>query len=567
MILDLALDATTLREWAFRDRPGSDPAWARLEAARAAGAVRLWTAVSSLAAALAAPNAPASPGTSVDAPSPETPASAGEAGDASSTESAGPRGEAGPMDLRTLLSERLREAVGNALRPFTVDARSAVEAAAEGWEHLDASLALSAFRRLAPAGFLVTRDAAARARLKGTRLPAEAAAALDASEAPKTVPMLDLREEYRLHHAGLDRALLSTAASAQYILGPQVARFEEELAGWLGAGRAVGASSGTEALVLALRALAMARLGRERFASSDYIVTTPFTFVATGDAILRAGATPLFADIDPATLNLDPESVRRCLRNPPGRVVGLIPVHLFGKPCPMDDLLALSAEHGLFVLEDVAQAFGARWRGRRLGTLGEAAAFSFFPSKNLGSMGDAGAVAASDPALAESVSQLLKHGGRGKGTFETLGYNARLDTLQAAALLDKLPRVDACNLARRAVAAAYVDALTGVGDLVLPERPDGDPFSHVFHQFTMRTGRRDALQARLAGDGIASMLYYPHPLHRMPLFAGRCATAEGRSLPAAERAAAEVLSLPIGPAQRPEAAAAVIASVRRFFAP
>jgi dTDP-4-amino-4,6-dideoxygalactose transaminase len=236
----------------------------------------------------------------------------------------------------------------------------------------------------------------------------------------------------------------------------------------------------------------------------------------------------------------------------------------------MDGFRALADEHGLFLLEDAAQAFGAASGGARVGSWGDMAAFSFFPSKNLGAFGDAGAVAARDPALAEAVAGLLMHGGQGDGTFDVLGYNARLDAMQAEVLLAKLPGVDLANQGRGRVARAYCDALAGLPGLALPDWPGEDPLSHVFHQFTVRAARRDGLREALARDGIASMVYYAHPLHRMSLFSGRCRVAEaapGAGLPEAERAARESLSLPIGPTQGDAATEAVAASVRAFLVP
>lgn len=528
--LDWALDRRVLLEWAAGDPPGADGLWSRVEALRAAGRVRFWIASATLAAL------------------------------------SGGTGRA-PEEAR----RRLAAEAGRGWRPFTADARSALDAVSGGTPDWEVAMAHAAFRRICPEGRFLTRDPLAPTRLEGAVPPEAALAEAEGPEAPAApIPMLDLREEYRLAQADLDRALLSVAASARYILGPEVARFETSLAGYLGASRAVGVSSGTEALLLSLRALAGRRPGRERFEASDLVITTPFTFVATGTAILRAGATPLFVDIDPASLNLDPEAVRRVLRDPPGRVVGILPVHLFGRPCPMGDFRALADEHGLFLLEDAAQAFGASWGGARVGSLGDMAAFSFFPSKNLGAFGDAGAVAARDPALAEAVAGLLMHGGQGDGSFSVLGYNARLDALQAAVLHAKLPGVDHANRERRRVARAYREALADLPGLQLPEWPGEDPGSHVFHQFTVRTARRDALREALARDGIASMVYYAHPLHRMGLFAGRCRVGEaapGAGLPVAERAAREALSLPIGPAQGDAAVRAVAASVRRHLAP
>lgn len=524
--MDWALDAASLLEWADSREP-----WITVDALRAAGRIRLWISAATLS--------------SLDALT-------------------------GPSADRA--RTRLAGEVGNGWRPFTADAGSALDAVVSAKPAWSLRMAHVGFLRIAPGGRFITRDSDALALLPGTLVPEAALAEISSGAAAKAaaevIPMLDLKEEYRLNQPRLDRALLGVAATARYILGPQVAEFETSLAGYLGCAHAIGVSSGTEALLLALRALAQVRLGRERFAAGEYVLTTPFTFQATGTAILRAGAMPYFCDIDPRTGNLDPVAVRRALENPPGKVVGLIPVHLFGRPCPMDELLSLAKTHGLFVLEDVAQALGAAWKGRRLGALGDIAAFSFFPSKNLGGFGDAGAVTTSDPALAEAVALLMNHGGVAKGRFDRLGYNARLDTMQAAVLLAKLPGIDAANRARRDVARAYLDALGGIAGLTMPDWPGEDPGSHVIHQFTLRTARRDALQAHLAKAGIASMIYYPHPLHTMPVFEGRCAVGEdpqGAGLPASEAASREVLSLPIGPTQGAVTTQAVIAAVKDFF--
>jgi len=382
-----------------------------------------------------------------------------------------------------------------------------------------------------------------------------------------TVPMLDLAREYRHMQADVDAAIRRCLEHQKWIFGPEVGALERAAADHLGSPHAVGVSSGTEALVLALRALAISRRGTEYWNREDLVLTTPFTFTATGDAILRAGATPLFVDVDPVSFNLDPALVAECLASPLGkRVVGLIPVHLYGRPCRMDALLDLAREHGLFVVEDVAQAFGGRWGDRALGALGDAGAFSFFPSKNLGGFGDGGLVATGDAALADLVRVLLKHGGRDKYNVEHVGYNARLDTLQAAVVLAKLGHLDDFNRRRRAVAERYSRGLAGIDGLAVPEpgsAPGAENAGHVFHQYTLRTGRRDALQAHLKEHGVATMVYYPVPLHRMRVFEGRC---EVFGRPAhAERAVEQVLSLPIEPLLTDGEIAQVIGAVRGFF--
>jgi dTDP-4-amino-4,6-dideoxygalactose transaminase len=359
------------------------------------------------------------------------------------------------------------------------------------------------------------------------------------------IPMLDLKLEYRHMQSAIDGAIARCLEHQQWILGPEVKELEAKVASFLQAGLCVGASSGTEAIVLSLRALAILRTGKEFFDPSQQIITTAFTFTATGDAILRSGATPVFVDIDPKTFNIDAALVRKYLEENPGRVVGLLPVHLYGRSCDMDELLDLARKHGLFVVEDVAQAFGATWRGRKLGTLGDAGAFSFFPSKNLGGFGDGGMVSTNDEGLAAMVRMLLKHGGRDKYNVDHVGYNARLDTLQAAVLLAKLGYLQDFNDRRRRIAALYDSGLTKKNGIVVPM---GDDPGHVYHQYTIRVegGRREALQTHLKENRVASMVYYPYPLHKMKVFGqGRCITAG--TLTHTEQACAEVLSLPMEP--------------------
>ena len=298
------------------------------------------------------------------------------------------------------------------------------------------------------------------------------------------VPMLDLGREYAYMKAEIDAAIRACLDHQRWILGPEVARFEQAAADYLGVAHCVGASSGTDALVLSLRAVAIKKKGKEYFDRTDAVITTPFTFTATGDAILRAGATPLFADIDPATFNIDPAGIEACLANTPPHlsVVGILPVHLYGRPCPMEEIASIAPERGLFVLEDAAQGFGATCGGRKCGAIGDAGAFSFFPSKNLGAFGDAGLVATNDANLAGIVRMLIKHGGRDKYNVEHVGYNARMDTLQAAVLLAKLPHIDDFNARRRLLAAFYESRLRDLPRIVLPSGESG----HVYHQYTIR---------------------------------------------------------------------------------
>jgi UDP-2-acetamido-2-deoxy-ribo-hexuluronate aminotransferase len=385
------------------------------------------------------------------------------------------------------------------------------------------------------------------------------------------VPMLDLGGEYMYMKQDIDSALHNCLAHQQWIFGPEIAAFERAVAGYLNVNDCIAVSSGTEALVLSLRACAIQRKGEEYFNRDDEIITTPFTFTATGDAIIRSGATPVFVDIDPVTYNIDAGAIREYLHSSRGstRVAGIIPVHLYGRASDMDEVTGIAEEHGAFVVEDVAQAFGAKWKTRKLGSIGSTGAFSFFPSKNLGGFGDAGMVATSDAGTAELVRMLIKHGGRDKYNVDHIGYNGRMDTLQAAILLAKFKYIDEFNARRARIAALYTQELSDVNGLHLP-LSSGDPCfapvsatRHVFHQYTVRTKERDALQAYLKREGVSSMVYYPTPLHKMKVFEGRM--KQFGSLTNSEKAAKEVLSLPIGPLQREEDSAFVVECIRKFF--
>lgn len=382
------------------------------------------------------------------------------------------------------------------------------------------------------------------------------------------IPMLDLKAEYEYMKKDIDEAIGRCLDHQRWIFGPEVKGLEEAIASFLGVKHCVGCSSGTDSLVLSLRALAIKNTGEERFRPADEIITTPFTFTATGDAILRAGATPVFVDIDEETFNIDPVLIRQYLAEHKAgstdgsRVVGILPVHLYGRACDMDEITSIADEHNLFVVEDVAQAFGGSWRGGKLGSLGTTGCFSFFPSKNLGGFGDGGMVATDDGELEALCRMLLKHGGRDKYNVDHVGYNARLDTLQAAVLLARMKHIDDFNARRRAIAGTYTEELRGTPGIVLPDAVDG----HVFHQYTVRVGggRREALQKHLAEEGIGSMVYYPHPLHRMGVF------ADGRSrmfgdLASADRAVAEVLSLPMEPLMDKDGIRKVASALKEFL--
>lgn len=382
----------------------------------------------------------------------------------------------------------------------------------------------------------------------------------------KPIPMLDLRLEYEHMKEDIDSAIKKCLEHQRWILGLEVKELEDKVAEYIDAKHCVGVSSGTDALVLSLRALAIKLKGQEYFDRSDKIITTPFTFTATGDAILRAGATPVFVDIDPLTYNIDPTKIKdylqSAIRNQQSTIRGIIPVHLYGQACDMDEIMSIADRYNLFVLEDVAQAFGGSWKGRKLGSIGTLGTFSFFPSKNLGGFGDGGLVATNDDELAGTVGMLLKHGGKDKYNVDHIGYNARLDTIQAAVLLAKMKYVGEFNEHRRRNARLYGEGLKGLDGLTLPvSLPLAD---HVYHQYTVRISRRDELQTYLKEKKISTMVYYPVPLNKMGVFGDGRSEVSG-SLKNAEDASHQVLSLPIEPLQREEETAYVVKCIGEFF--
>ncbi len=344
------------------------------------------------------------------------------------------------------------------------------------------------------------------------------------------IPMVDLKAEYELLRDELEPAVLAALAATQYIGGPNVRAFEAEAAAYCGVKHAVSCASGTDALLLALRACGVG--------PGDEVITTPFTFVATASTISMCGARPVFVDIDPHTFNLDPAGIEAAITP---RTRAVVPVHLYGQPADLAPMAEICRHYGLKLIEDAAQSFGAEYGGRKSGAYGDLGCFSFYPSKNLGAFGDGGMVITDDDELAARLRVLANHGSRVRYHHDVLGYNSRLDELQAAILRVKLKRVDAFNAARRRVARAYDERLAGCG--VITPQADGKGL-HVYHQYTLQSDRRDAIQAALAAAGIASAIYYPIPLHRQALYAEACREVR---LPVAEAAAARVLSLPISP--------------------
>jgi len=371
------------------------------------------------------------------------------------------------------------------------------------------------------------------------------------------VPLLDLKGQYREVEDDVWSAMRGVVEDQRFVLGPVVEAFERAVAEKLGVKHAIGCASGTDALLLPIRAL-----GCE---PGDEVVVPPFTFFATAGAVHNAGARPVFADIDPDTFNLSPQAAEDAITE---RTRVVVPVHLFGQMADMAAFRAVADRRGIAVLEDAAQAIGARQRledGRWIttGTLGDVCAFSFFPTKNLGAFGDAGMMTAGDDAVAERLAKLRVHGGRQMYHHEEVGYNSRLDALQAAVLHAKLPYLDRWSEKRREHAAFYDGALAGIDELVTPPVRPGN--ESIVNQYTVRVagGRRDALRDFLTEKGVGSGVYYPVPLHLQECFA-HLGYREGQ-FPESERACLEVLSLPVFPELGEEQRAYVADTVRAFF--
>jgi dTDP-4-amino-4,6-dideoxygalactose transaminase len=372
----------------------------------------------------------------------------------------------------------------------------------------------------------------------------------------RPIAMHDLAGQHAALGDELRAAIERVLASQRFILGPEVDALERELALMLGARDVVGCSSGTDGLVLALTALGVG--------AGDEVITTSFSFVATAEAIVRVGARPVFADVEPATMTLDVASAA-ALVGP--RTRAIVPVHLYGQTAELGAIVALADRHGLAIVEDAAQAIGARDAdGRAAGTVGDLGVLSFFPTKNLGAAGDAGAVvvgARRGPELAQRLRALRVHGlGAEADDYDQVGMNARLDALQAAVLRVKLPHLAAWTSARRRNARLYSSLLAGVPGISLPLEREGG--FHVFNQYTLRVSAREVLAARLAVEGVGFSIYYRRPLHRVSCFSG--AGMPTAACPEAERAAGEVISLPVHPGVSPEDVARVADVVRAHAA-
>jgi len=345
------------------------------------------------------------------------------------------------------------------------------------------------------------------------------------------IPMVDLQRQYKTLKADIDAAIQNVLDSAQFILGPNVAQLEKEIAAYHGVPHAIGIASGTDALLLSLRACGIG--------AGDEVITTPFTFIATAEVISLLSATPVFVDIRPETFNIDPDKIEEKITK---KTKAVIPVHLFGHPADMDPIVRIARKYNIKVIEDCAQAFGATYNGKKAGSIGDCGCFSFFPSKNLAGYGDGGMIITRNEDLAKLIRLLRNHGSAVKYHHSTLGYNSRLDEIQAAIVRVKMKKIEEFNNRRRINADLY-RTLIKRGDISFPfEMAD---CKHVYHQFTIRSKNRDSIMNTLKSNNISSAIYYPVPLHKQEVFIRQ--NISGNNLTNSEICAGEVLSLPMFP--------------------
>ncbi|MBI5641516.1 MAG: DegT/DnrJ/EryC1/StrS family aminotransferase [Nitrospirae bacterium] len=344
------------------------------------------------------------------------------------------------------------------------------------------------------------------------------------------IPMIDLKKQFNDLKDELFELITEVLESSQYILGPKVMELEKKIAEYHGVSEAIGVASGTDALHLAIEALGIGE--------GDEVITTPFTFFATAEAIIYTGATPVFVDITNDTMNLDPQKIEEKITK---RTKAILPVHIFGHPADMEQILAIARRHNLSVIEDCAQSFGAEIQGKKTGCFGDAGCFSFYPSKNLGAFGDGGMVLLNDSSIAADIRKLRNHGSKGAYRHQSVGFNSRLDEIQAAVLLVKLRRIDEFNKKRMQKAALYSSLLSE--NMELPVVKPG--VTHVYHQYTIKSNERDKIQKVLGDNNIASVVYYPIPLHLQEAvsFLGY----KKGDFPVTEEISEKVLSLPIYP--------------------
>lgn len=364
------------------------------------------------------------------------------------------------------------------------------------------------------------------------------------------VPLLDLQAQYATIRDEIRPVVERVIESQQFILGPEVEAFEQEVAAYCGAKYAIGVSSGTDALLIALMA---AGIGK-----GDEVITTPYSFIATATSISRVGAIPVFIDIDPNTYTIDPKAIADEITD---ATKAIMPVHLFGQCAEMKPILDLAKQQNLLVIEDAAQAIGAGQNGVKAGTMGAFGCFSFFPSKNLGGFGDGGLVTTNDEAFAQRVKELRQHGGKDKYRNTMIGINGRLDALQAAVLRVKLTYLDAWSAARREHAEYYTQAFQGMKEAQTPITAPGN--THIYNQYVLRVERRDELQAHLNAHQIGNAIYYPIPIHLQECY--DILGYQETDFPAAEQAAAETIALPVYPELTRAQQDYVIETIRAFY--
>ena len=371
---------------------------------------------------------------------------------------------------------------------------------------------------------------------------------------PTAIPQADPRAGYLVQRTAIDAALTRVFEGGVYILGREVEMFEAAFADYIGVRHAIGVGSGTDAIELALRA--------SNIGAGDLVFTVSHTAVATVAAIERAGATAVLVDVEPGTYTMAPHELSRALRmTRPGRPAAVLPVHIYGQPAELSELAEIARVHDLRLIEDCAQSHGALYCGEPTGSFGDVACFSFYPTKNLGALGDGGMVVTSDPTLAVALREIREYGWRDRYVSARIGINSRLDAIQAAILGVKLRTLTADNARRQTIAARYDAGLAGL-PLALPaRRPNA---THVFHQYVIRLADRDALRNRLGASGVGTGIHYPVPVHRQPAYSGRL-TCGPSGLGVTERAASQILSLPIYPQLMDEAVDRVIAEIRAFF--
>jgi dTDP-4-amino-4,6-dideoxygalactose transaminase len=374
------------------------------------------------------------------------------------------------------------------------------------------------------------------------------------TEAPTPIPQADPRAGYLEQRAAINAAIARVLDSGQYILGREAETFENRFAALIGVAHAIGCGSGTDALELAVRASGIG--------AGDLVFTVSHTAVATVAAIERAGATPVLIDIEKDGFNMDPEELERALKAPPpGRPAAVMPVHLYGEPAALDEIAGLARQHGLRLIEDCAQSHGATHRGRVTGSIGDFGCFSFYPTKNLGALGDAGALVTNDRELAVAAREIREYGWRDRYISAVPGINTRLDPVQAAILNIKLDVLAEDNERRQAIAARYDAGLAGL-PLKLPQRRNAA--THVYHQYVVRTANRDGLREHLRQAGIGTGIHYPLPVHLHPAYRGRVAGGPS-GLCNSQKVTREILSLPIYPQLADAAVDRVVGEVRRFF--